>query len=649
MTISKSENFYLLCNNMIFASKRNPLNYNIHRLIYLFVFSISATLSATPPRKNIYHIAPISWFIGFENPNVEIIVHGEEISEYSIALNNYPGVTLNKVELAANRHICYLNITIDPNTQPGEITFTATPPQGDKIRKPFTFNYKLDKRTPKNQQSPAVLPSDVTYLILPDRFSNGDIDNDRAPVTFNVKRDRAALKGRHGGDLIGIQNKIPYLKDLGITTLWLNPVQENDQPEESFHGYAITDNYNIDPRLGTNQEYFALCDALRKENMKMIMDIVPNHIGDKHWMNLNYDTGWFHFKDTFRQTNYRAQTVMDPYASPYEKMMNVDGWFVPTMPDFNQNNPHIRAYLTQLYLWWAEAAKLNGYRIDTYPYPDQAYMNELLATLKKEFPNITIFGETWVQSVTTQVGFVKNNVRGFEKNQLDGVTDFALAWAMHDACSKPIGWTDGLNKVYQTLSEDFLYLDPSKNCTFLDNHDLSRFYSIVNENFDAWKRGMVLLFTLRGLPCIYYGTEILMTGKTEKSDAYVRFDFPGGWQGDPVNKFTAKGRTAKENEAFNYVKTLAHLRQSNSAVSNGQMTQYAAANNMYVYFKHNSKSAVMCILHQGDALNEIALNKYAESMKGYTKMRNVFTGETFAIPEKLNIDANSSWVFELIK
>ena len=261
-------------------------------------------------------------------------------------------------------------------------------------------------------------------------------------------------------------------------------------------------------------------------------------------------------KDTYVQTNFRAPTFADPNGAPSEKKINMDGWFVATMPDYNQKNPHIATYLDQLYLWWIEFANLSGYRIDTYPYPDQDYMNHLMELLLKEYPQLTIYGETWVQHTTTQATFVRNNIKGFEKNRLPGVTDFSMCWAFQEACSKPFGWTEGLNRVYITQSEDFLYQDPYKNCTFLDNHDISRFYSIANEDIDAWKRGITLLLTTRGLPCIYYGTEILMTGKTEKSDAYVRFDFPGGWNGDPVNKFIAKGRTSKENDAWKWMQTL---------------------------------------------------------------------------------------------
>jgi glycosidase len=319
------------------------------------------------------------------------------------------------------------------------------------------------------------------------------------------------------------------------------------------------------------------------------------------------------------------------------------------MPDYNQKNPHIASYLDQLYLWWIEYANLSGYRIDTYPYPDQAYMNHLLELLLGEYPQLTIYGEAWVQHTTTQATFVKNNIKGFEANRLPGVTDFSMCWAFQEACSKPFGWTEGLNRVYITQSEDFLYQDPSKNCTFLDNHDISRFYSMANEDIDAWKRGVTLLLTTRGLPCIYYGTEILMTGKTDKSDAYVRFDFPGGWSGDPVNKFTPKGRTSKENEAWKWMQALNKARTSMPALGNGKTTQYTGINGIYAYFRYTDNQKVMVVLSQNDQPQDIALSRFAEMTQGYNKMRNIHTGEITPIGTSLKVAAKGSYVFELIK
>lgn len=608
------------------------------------------SMSILPPRKNVYHVAPPNWFIGYTNQQLEIILHAENIQLYNISLLPYVGVKLDTILASANQDVCYLKLHIHSATAPGNLEFSILPKEKrSKAQTAFTIKYELKNRRPIGQQSNGLTTNDVTYLIFPDRFCNGDQNNDDASTQYKAKPDRGALKARHGGDIIGIKSKLDYLKDLGISALWLNPIQTNDQPEESFHGYAITDNYEIDPRFGSLKEYLELCKEMRNRNMKMIMDIIPNHVGDKHWMNQYYDTGWFNHKDEYIQTNWRASAMHDPNAAPSEQKLNTDGWLVKTMPDFNQKNTHIATYLDQLYLWWIETANLSAYRIDTYPYPDQDYMNHLIELLLYEYPNLTIFGETRVQNTTTQASFVRNNIKGFEKNRLPGVTDFSMCLAMQEACSKPFGWTEGLNRVYITQSEDFLYQDPYKNFTFLDNHDISRFYSIANEDIDAWKRGIVLLLTTRGLPCIYYGTEILMTGKIEKSDAYVRFDFPGGWPGDPVNKFIPKGRTPKEAEAFKYIQTLNKVRLNNPALGNGKTTQYSGINGIYTYFRYTANQKIMVLLSQNEAAIEIDMARFSEMTQGFSKIKNIISGETIGIPQKFTALPKGSYVFELLK
>lgn len=625
---------------------------NIFNCVPAFSQSIMQTLpiqSNVQPRKDIYQIAPPSWYIGFKDTTLEIILHAENIDLFNIALQPYEGVEFLSVNKSANRHIAYLNLKMSPKTKPGILLFLASSIDKNQYRyiKDFAFTYELKSRN-SNLFTP-ITPSDVTYFIFADRFCNGDKTNDNAMMQYNEPVDRAALKKRHGGDLAGIKSKIHYLKDLGITTLCVNPVQENDQEEESFHGYAITDHYKIDPRFGSNAEYISLNQDMKIHGLKMIMNIIPNHVGNNHWMYNNYDTGWFNFRDSFIQTNSIATTLVDPYVSIQEKSLNCDGAFVKNMPDYNQRNVHIAKYLDQLYLWWIETAGLSGYRIDSYPYPDQNYMNHLCKMILSEYPKFTIYGETLVQTITAQAAFTKNNIKGFEKNQLPGVTDFALCWAIQGAGNKPFGWTDGLNKLYLTLIDDYLYQDPNKNCTFLDNQDLSRIFSVVNEDFNAWKRCQMMLFTLRGLPCIYYGTEILMTGITKESDAYVRFDFTGGWSADEKNKFKTEYRTPKENEAFNFIKTLAKYRQSQKAISEGKMTQFTGINGIYAYARYTENEAVLCIYSQNKEKIDVNMARFTEATKGYTKLKNVLTGEIRLLTVTMDIDAESSNIYELIK
>jgi len=601
-------------------------------------------------QQKIYHIAPPNWYIGFNESNLEVILHAENAAYFTYNLDNETSnsiITFDTFLYSANRHVVYLRLNIPRNAKPQTLNFIATPiPNIDKKLHSFEFNYEIKER--RKEPILPITSQDVTYLIFPDRFANGDPTNDNAEVQYPEEVNRKALKGRHGGDLEGIISKLDYLQDLGVSTLWLNPVQENDQEKESFHGYAITDNYRIDPRLGTNDQYRKLSDLMRKRNMKLVMDIIPNHVGNNHWMYQNYDTGWFNFRDSFVQTNFRANTVMDPYSSVQDRLQNVDGAFVRTMPDYNQKNEHIKRYLDQLYLWWIEFGGLSGYRIDTYPYPDQDYMNHLCEMLLKYYPKLVIYGETWVEQTATQVAFTKNNIKGFEKNQLPGVTDFVLCWAMQKAGYEKYGWLEGLNRVYQTLGEDYLYQDPNKNLTFLDNHDLSRIYSVLNEDFNAWKRSQNLLFTLRGMPSIYYGTEILMKGKTSPSDAYVRFDFPGGWKSDSINKFKPQGRTAQEQQAFLHIQKLAKFRAQNPVFLNGKMVHFAGKDETYSYFRYTDNQAVFCVYSQSDKLLTIDLTRYEEITKKYKGMRNIFSGEVVLFQNKsMILRPQASEIYEL--
>ena len=601
-------------------------------------------------QQKIYHIAPPNWYIGFNESNLEVILHAENAAYFTYNLDNETSnsiITFDTFLYSANRHVVYLRLNIPRNAKPQTLNFIATPiPNIDKKLHSFEFNYEIKER--RKEPILPITSQDVTYLIFPDRFANGDPTNDNAEVQYPEEVNRKALKGRHGGDLEGIISKLDYLQDLGVSTLWLNPVQENDQEKESFHGYAITDNYRIDPRLGTNDQYRKLSDLMRKRNMKLVMDIIPNHVGNNHWMYQNYDTGWFNFRDSFVQTNFRANTVMDPYSSVQDRLQNVDGAFVRTMPDYNQKNEHIKRYLDQLYLWWIEFGGLSGYRIDTYPYPDQDYMNHLCEILLKYYPKLVIYGETWVEQTATQVAFTKNNIKGFEKNQLPGVTDFVLCWAMQKAGYEKYGWLEGLNRVYQTLGEDYLYQDPNKNLTFLDNHDLSRIYSVLNEDFNAWKRSQNLLFTLRGMPSIYYGTEILMKGKTSPSDAYVRFDFPGGWKSDSINKFKPQGRTAQEQQAFLHIQKLAKFRAQNPVFLNGKMVHFAGKEETYSYFRYTDNQAVFCVYSQSDKLLTIDLTRYEEITKKYKGMRNIFSGEVVLFQNKsMILRPQASEIYEL--
>ncbi len=590
------------------------------------------------------HMAPTHWYIGFQDPSVEIIIHAKEAGSFQFSLAPYAGASLIKSEAGTHPDIAYLTLQFSSETPAGWLQISGKNKQGQVMSIPF----ELKSRRSRAEQAPGLNQSDVQYLIFPDRFANGNPNNDHAPVRHAEKADRSALRARHGGDLEGIIQHLDYLQALGVTALWLNPVQESDQEGESFHGYGLTNHYRIDPRFGGDAAYAKLCQDMRQRGMKMVMDIIPNHPGSSHWMYENPDQGWFNFQDSFVQSNFRAHANHDPYADPSEKLLNNSGAFVRTMPDYNQNNPHIARYFKQLYLWWVEVANLSGYRIDTYPFVDQDYMNELCATLMEEYPNLSIYGETWVYNAAEQASYCQSRVQGYEKNTMPGVTDFALCWAMIEAANKPTNWHEGLSRVYMTLSQDFLYQQAHAHCTFVDNHDMARIWSVVHEDLDAWKRAMGLLLTSRGIPCVYYGTEILMPGAEGQGDAYYRFDFPGGWNSDSLNKFDAADRSPLEQEAFLWLQNLMRFRSQNSLFESGQFHQFSAKDNVYANAWTQSNRAMLNLFSGSPETHWVDFKRYQNICQGFNQWRNLQTGETGTLEQGLNLDAGKTVHLELL-
>jgi glycosidase len=483
----------------------------------------------------------------------------------------------------------------------------------------FEFSSKKATRSfeytirPKEEINRGLSPSDLIYLIMPDRFSNGDSANDSFPTLNEGEVNRNNLIGRHGGDLKGILNYLGYIEELGATALWLNPIQENNEPKESYHGYAMTDLYKVDPRLGTNDDYVLLSEKLHAKKMKLVMDMVYNHWGDKHPLMLNKPfQSWVHQWPEFTRTSYRAETLLDPYAAKSDRLIMSDAWFDKHMPDLNQKDPHLSRYLIQNTLWWIEVASLDAIRIDTYAYPDQVFMKSLNEAVLKEYPDFTLFGETWVQGSPIQAWYTGNN--GFSSDfnsSLGGVTDFQLYYAITEGLKEPFGWSNGLAKIQLTLSHDVLYEDPFRNVTFLDNHDLSRYFSVINEDRALWKMGMGMLLTLRGTPCLYYGTEILMKNYASP-DGLVRSDFPGGWPNDSINKFSPKGRSGIENEAFGFIQTLAQWRKKNTWIGASKLTQFVPQEGVYVYFRSSDDGNIMVVVNQNEKEMPVQLSRFTE-------------------------------------
>ncbi len=611
---------------------------------FLLVTGLSLQIAFAQPA-----FYPTNWWVGMKHKNLQVLVHQKDISQYKTITCTYPGVVLQKVNRFANRNYVALDFVISSVAKPGKMNIRFQ--SGSSA--PFSASYELKPRSKGNGTSFAngATSADLMYLIMPDRFSNGDPSNDRVPGMKDQTLRRDTVFNRHGGDLLGVQNKIGYLTDLGVTAIWLNPVWENDMPERTEHGYAFTNHYKVDPRLGGNAAYKNLVDACHAKGVKMIQDAVYNHVGIEHHLFRDMpDSSWFHRWPKFTQTNYKDQVLFDPYAAPADKKIMSDGWFVTSMPDWDHDNPFVCNFLIQHAIWSVEEFGIDGFRIDTYAYNDLAFMNRCNKALYDEYPKISIFGETWVHGVINQAYFCENTMNIPYKSNLQATTDFqTLFYGIVPACNEKFGWTEGVNKLYTTLASDLIYRDPMRQVIFLDNHDIARFYSVVNEDTSKYKMAFGWLLTCRGIPQMYYGNEVLMTGFTSPNDGYVRQDFPGGWDGDKEDKFTAAGRSTKENSIFNYIRRLANFRLQSSAIKTGKFEQYLPVDGIYVYFRYDTKQTVMCIMNTNNEAKKLNLSRFADRLKGFTKALDVEAATEFLLQEEISLMPYSNLVLELRK
>ena len=583
---------------------------------------------------------PPFWFAGMSNSQLQILFKVQGIEECKISLNS-ENATIERVFPAPNKGYLFVDLSIKPNAQAGFLSFEIVHPKKGKS----IYSYELKK---KNYQKRGIDPNDLIYVLFPDRFANGDTTNDHISGVYEKDIDRKALKGRHGGDIQGIINHLGHIQHVGATALWLNPVLINNQQYESYHGYATTDSYRIDPRLGTNELYLELSKRCHERGIKMVMDVIYNHWGSEHLLFKELpDSNWIHWFDTFTKTNYRAETLMDPYASSSDKNLMSNGWFDKHMPDLNQQNPTLSNYLIQNSIWWIEYAGIDAFRIDTYSYPDQVFMKKLNNAIKQEYPDFVLFGETWVQSATVQSWFTEESKLSSPFNsELTSVTDFQLYFAITKGLMENFGWEEGFRRIEMTLGKDLVYNDPYMNVTFLDNHDLSRFYSVVGEDFDKWKMGVAMMMTMRGIPSIYYGTEVLMKNYCNP-DALVREDFPGGWPGDSINYFDPVNRTGKVKEAYDYVYKLAQWRKLNPWFGRSSLMQFVPENNTYVYFRYDDGHTVMCAYSLNDQPVQLDLKRFEERIAGAKMAQSIITGSSIKLTDSIEIPAKGSLVLEL--
>lgn len=604
-------------------------------------------------------IYPSHWWTGMKDSKLQLLVHRDRIANEKVSMTPYAGVKLVKQSKVENPNYLFIDLVIDRSAKPGKLQFRIDNLQSPEAVSSKNFSFELKARSKENGRTrvKGVNSKDFVYLMIPDRFANGDPSNDVIPGYREQANDRTNKFTRHGGDFKGITDHLDYFNQLGVTTIWMTPVIENNtslmhewgNTIAGYHGYWFTDHYQVDKRLGGNDGYKQFCDALHANNMKVIQDAVYNHVSKEHWSVLDPPMkDWLNNWPAFTTPNHREEVLFDPYASSYDKKNMLDGWFTDHLPDLNQRNPYVATFLIQHAIWTTEEYGIDGWRVDTYKYCDEKFLNDVNVALEREFPSVTVFGEAWVNSIIGNAYFTKNTIAAPFKHNAKGVIDFQSCFAMLAGMNEGHGWTNGTNKIYMTMSQDVIYANPMNNCIFLDNHDMDRVFSVVGEDWDKLKMGINWLLTLRGIPQLYYGTEVLMKNFKKETDAMVREDFPGGWKGDASNKFTVAGRTAKENEAFYYVSGLGRYRRNSTALTTGRTMQFTSRDPIYVYFRYDAKQTVMVITNTGDKDIRPDWKVYAERVNGFTKLKEVVSGQVQAI-EGFTIKPKESFVFELVK
>jgi neopullulanase len=614
--------------------------------ILLMAIVLIATIHLKAQYAEVY---PSNWWVGMKWNKVQLLIKGEydDFASEKLIIN-YPGITVLKVNKLDNSKYISADLLIAPTTKPGKVNIELA---ANGKRHAVEWLLKPRRTGKGTTYAQGLTAADFIYLLMPDRFSNGDNNNDRIEGYLDQSLNRDSIYDRHGGDLQGVMNHLDYLKEMGVTALWMTPVLKNDMPNRTEHGYAITNHYKVDERLGGHAAYVELSNQLHKRGMKLIQDAVYNHVGLYHWfINDKPTKDWLNEWPTYTQTSYKDQSLMDPYASKYDVKKMSDGWFTRQMPDLNQKNPYVANFLIQHALWSVEEFGVDAWRIDTYIYNDLAFMNKCNQALLDEYPKLHLFGETWVHGTAVQAFYTENNLQTGFKSNLPAVTDFQTNfYGISKAVNEPFGWTEGVNRLYQTLAQDFLYKNPMKQVIFLDNHDLTRWYSQVGEDILKHKMGLTWLLTARGIPQMYYGTEIAMAGSTHPNDGFVRLDFPGGWKNDGKNAFTQAGLSATEIEIQNYVKTLANFRKNASAITNGKLMQFAPEDGLYIYFRYDAKQTIMCIMNTSKEEKLVELNRFSERTTGFSKYKNVINGVEAVLESGLQAPAQTVLVLELLK
>ena len=605
--------------------------------------SLLATFAANAA-VNIDRVEPTNWYAGMKNPSLQLMVYGKGIKQANVS-TDYAGVKVDSVVRldSPDYLLVYLNLQ---DVQPGTMKLNFE--QGGKKKQ---VNYEIKRRDMPGEARQGFTNADVLYMLMPDRFADGNVKNNVVKGMLDQCCVRTEPSLRHGGDLEGIRQHLDYFNELGVTTLWFTPVLENDMPSggghSSYHGYATTDYYKVDPRFGTNEDYRRLVDEAHQKGLKVVMDMIFNHCGSSHPWQINPPASdWFNQPNYGLQTSFKLTPCVDPYASEIDKRETEEGWFVSSMPDLNQNNPHVATYLIQNSIWWVETVGINGIRMDTYPYAYAAPMARWMKQLNEEYPNFNTVGETWVTQPAYTAAWQKDSRLVKQNSNLKTVMDFAFYEAM-DSCKHETtdDWWRGFNRVYNTFVYDYLYTDVNHVMAFIENHDTDRFLG-EGKDVNRLKQGLALLLTIKRIPQLYYGTEVLMNGVKKVTDGNVRKDFMGGFPGDERNCFTADGRTAAENEMFGWLSRLLHWRKGNDVIVNGTQTQFCPHNGVYVIARRHEGKTVMLMLNGLDKENKVDVKRYAELIGTTAEASNVLTGEKINLTTDIPIPTHGTLLIE---
>ena len=595
--------------------------------------------------NKIERVEPPTWWIGMKTRDLQLLVYGKNISDFVPVINS-SNVKLVSTERVKNQNYLFLNISISENAEPEkiEINFLNDNVIVDK------YEFSLLERKENASKVLGFDNSDVMYLITPDRYVNGDTENDDIEYMYE-RPNRDDNRGLHGGDIQGIINQLDYIEEMGFTTIWLNPVLENNMKRSSYHGYSTTDYYKIDPRFGTNELFLELSQKAKKRGIKLVMDMIPNHCGSEHWFFKDPPMeDWINNQSRFKQTSHRRETIQDIHASEIDKKDHIDGWFVETMPDLNQKNQKMSTYLIQNTLWWIEYARLSGIRVDTYPYSDKDFMSDWTFAVMDEYPNFNIVGEEWSDNPSLISYWQRNKVNhdGYV-SYLPTLMDFPLQISFVEALNDDFGWGKGFVKPYRTLANDFVYPNPNNLLIFPDNHDMARFYTQVNNDLDLFKMGIVYYSTMRGIPQFYYGTEILMNSNENPGDhGLIRTEFPGGWPDHLKNAFTGDGLSKDEKQTQLFFKELLNWRKNNKVIHKGKLIQFSPKENgVYSFFRVFEGQLVWVIFNRNNSSRIIDTSRFKELILNKEFGYDVLNKKRISISNDIILEKKSALIIEI--